>query len=538
MGRNKGNLNLAANFQVKIQEALDPRLVVENKVDLINKDTWPSDGDTLYVYEGMIVSVSSEKSLYTLTDISKILNSDYSGWLKIGATDSEISDVSTNAVQNKVVKEYIDLHPQYENVDEIDVPEINLPMVDCDLTLNATSIKPVQNRVITQALDDKVDKVYGKQLSAEDFTKALKTKLEGLKNYDDTDLKNSINNLTTQINTLVKGDASAAIESFNEITAFLNGIEDSENLNSIIAVIEQQIAGKMDDITLAKVATSGSYNDLNDKPTIPSEVTESTVSGWGFTKNTGTYSKPSAGIPKSDLASAVQTSLGKADTALQSHQDISGKQDKLISGTSIKTINGESILGSGDITVVVDTSNFATKTEVNAKQDIIPDIETIRSGAALGATALQEHQDISYLATKEELTNITNEIIDDEEVLAYSLNELNDRVNNISEELSGDFATKEEFDSAIENLNAADSTNQQVIESVSESVTELSERVDNIASELSEDFATKEEVQTTSVNLTNEVIDDEEVLAYAIVDLDERIKALVSRIEILEANNI
>lgn len=39
MGRNKGNLNLAANFQVKIQEALDPRLVVENKVDLINKDT-------------------------------------------------------------------------------------------------------------------------------------------------------------------------------------------------------------------------------------------------------------------------------------------------------------------------------------------------------------------------------------------------------------------------------------------------------------------------------------------------------------------
>lgn len=69
---------------------------------------------------------------------------------------------------------------------------------------------------------------------------------------------------------------------------------------------------------LAKVATSGSYDDLDNKPTIPSEVTESTVSGWGFTKNTGTYSKPSSGIPKSDLASAVRTSLGKADTAIQS----------------------------------------------------------------------------------------------------------------------------------------------------------------------------------------------------------------------------
>lgn len=101
--------------------------------------------------------------------------------------------------------------------------------------------------------------------------------------------------------------------------------------------------------------------------------------------NRGTYSKPSTGIPKSDLASAVQTSLGKADTALQSyteqykgtvtgvkmngttknpssgvvdlgtvitaHQDISGKQDKLVSGTNIKTINGQSLLGSGNIVI-------------------------------------------------------------------------------------------------------------------------------------------------------------------------------------------
>lgn len=87
---------------------------------------------------------------------------------------------------------------------------------------------------------------------------------------------------------------------------------------------------------LASVAKSGSYNDLSNKPTIPSAVTESTVSGWGFTKNTGTYSKPSAGIPKTDLASAVQTSLGKADTALQSHQ-------------TLKTINGKTITGSGNV---------------------------------------------------------------------------------------------------------------------------------------------------------------------------------------------
>ena len=63
---------------------------------------------------------------------------------------------------------------------------------------------------------------------------------------------------------------------------------------------------------------SGNYNDLTNKPTIPSEVTETTVSNWGFTKNTGTYSKPNGGIPKTDLASDVQASLNKANTALQS----------------------------------------------------------------------------------------------------------------------------------------------------------------------------------------------------------------------------
>ena len=168
-----------------------------------------------------------------------------------------------------------------------------------------------------QDISGKVDKVDGKQLSTEDFTTALKNKLNGLSNYDDTTISQAVEKLRADLDALVSGDTTTAIKTFNEVIAFLDGIQDSQDLSSIIASIEQQIAGKMDSVTLAKVATSGNYNDLSNKPTIPSAVTESTVSGWGFTKNTGTYSKPSTGIPKTDLASAVQTSLGKADSALQ-----------------------------------------------------------------------------------------------------------------------------------------------------------------------------------------------------------------------------
>ena len=63
---------------------------------------------------------------------------------------------------------------------------------------------------------------------------------------------------------------------------------------------------------------------IKNKPSIPSLVTEQTVTEWGFTKNKGDYSKPQGGIPKSDLNSSVQDSLNKANSALQEHQSLRG----------------------------------------------------------------------------------------------------------------------------------------------------------------------------------------------------------------------
>lgn len=107
---------------------------------------------------------------------------------------------------------------------------------------------------------------------------------------------------------------------------------------------------------------SGSYTDLSDKPTIPSKTSElqndsgfltqhqdisekqdkatleEDVAAKGFTKNTGTYSKPAGGIPKTDLSDAVQASLGKADTALQSAPV-----------TSVNGKTGEVSLGAADV---------------------------------------------------------------------------------------------------------------------------------------------------------------------------------------------
>lgn len=127
---------------------------------------------------------------------------------------------------------------------------------------------------ISTDISGKVDKVAGKQLSTEDFTTALKTKLEGLNNYDDTELSNAVETLRGDFDSIVSGDTTTAIKTFNEVIAFLDGLTDTQDLESIIASIEQQIVGKMDKVTLATVATSGSYNDLSNKPTIPTKTSE------------------------------------------------------------------------------------------------------------------------------------------------------------------------------------------------------------------------------------------------------------------------
>ncbi|MBO5217539.1 MAG: hypothetical protein J6B41_07340 [Alistipes sp.] len=119
MARNKGTFNFAANLQVKLQELLDPRGGVTTKAELINKETFPYDGDTIYMKEGMLVSVSQTHEVYMLISLENIFAPDYSGWLQVDASaasqvevvDSLTSEDATKALsanQGRLLKELID----------------------------------------------------------------------------------------------------------------------------------------------------------------------------------------------------------------------------------------------------------------------------------------------------------------------------------------------------------------------------------------------------------------------------------------------
>lgn len=100
---------------------------------------------------------------------------------------------------------------------------------------------------------------------------------------------------------------------------------DKDGASKIVSKLKGLINKKQDEITSTNKL---SYNLLKDTPAIPSAVTESTVSGWGFTKNTGTVTSVSVkmnGSSKGTVSTSGTIDLG---TVITAHQDISGKMNK------------------------------------------------------------------------------------------------------------------------------------------------------------------------------------------------------------------
>ena len=130
--------------------------------------------------------------------------------------------------------------------------------------------------------------------------------LTGDKSLDDLNIQEKGDYLTNETDPVFKQSASYGITS-----------QDIKNWNN-------------------KSEFSGNYDDLNGKPTIPTKTSELTNDSDYIT-----------GIPSEYITESELEEKGY----LTEHQDISGKQDTLVSGENIKTINGNSILGSGNITI-------------------------------------------------------------------------------------------------------------------------------------------------------------------------------------------
>lgn len=331
-------------------------------------------------------------------------------------------------------------------------------------------------------LSNKVDKENGKGLSTEDFTTALKNKLQSLSNYDDTSITEAVNSLRTNFDTLVSGDTSTAIKTFNEIIAFLNGVEDTESLSGIIASIEQQIAN----IEIPSLEGYATENYVNQKEqTIQTWVNNKEFATQEDVANIDFYSikdNPIVNDGDGKLIFADENgNIGlqlEADNTLYVKDVIAGdnilsnKADKsdlegLATESYVITKVAEAKLEGSDIVIPVQDVKVNGQTVIKdmiadidltpyAKSEDIPSIEGLATEQwVTDKNYLTQHQDISHLASTEYVDEQIANVDVTEQLKDYALkselpvnvSELNNDKGYLTQHQDiSHLATKEELD--------------------------------------------------------------------------------------------
>ena len=266
---------------------------------------------------------------------------------------------------------------------------------------------------IDNKLATKVNVEIGKGLSSNDYTLTEKTKLGTV----ETNANYYVHPSSHQTGMITESSALTNLETSENATQHEINLAIDSKINSVGGSVDwSDIENKPSDYpplththtvsdvtdfpTLSTVATTGDYDDLLDKPSIPSSssdlsdgsdlVKKSSTSG--LLKNDGTVDTTQylSSLPTHNHDDRYYTE-SEVDTALN------GKQATLISGTNIKTINNTSLLGSGNIsiqgggTVTVDDSLSTTSTN------------PVQNKVITGA--LNEKANSSHTHTKSEITD-------------------------------------------------------------------------------------------------------------------------------------
>ena len=165
-------------------------------------------------------------------------------------------------------------------------------------------------------------------------------------------------------------------------------LQGNNNTDGIVLLIEL-VEGNIGHLT----NLDNLFADLESKVTAHTGNSDIHVTSTQKTAWTAKYDKPSGGIPKSDLASAVQSSLDKADSALQQHQDISALTNHVANNNIHVTADNKTLWN----------AKYDKPAEGIPKTDLASGVQTSLNKAD---TALQVHQDISDLVSHTQNSNI------------------------------------------------------------------------------------------------------------------------------------
>lgn len=155
-------------------------------------------------------------------------------------------------------------------------------------------------------------------------------------------------------------------------------------------------------------------------------------------------------------ADAVTSRVQNVETSLED------KQDTLVSGVNIKTVNGQSIVGEGD--VIIEGTDSYTKTESDAKYATAESLNTL-NGTVSGLGTTVEATNTELAKTKTDVTNLTSKVNEDSQKITSLDTEMDNKAN------SADVPTNTQFNSlAGEVANKADKTSVYTKQEVDDKV--------------------------------------------------------------------
>ena len=226
-------------------------------------------------------------NLPTIPDVSTKAEASY-----VDSQDSAVAGAAQSALTGHTSRT--------DNPHSVTKSQVGLGNVDN----TADTAKPVSTAT-QAALDTKVDKVSGKGLSTEDYTTSEKTKLSNI--------------------------AAGATQNASDASLRDRTTHTGSQPISTVTGLQTALDAKADSAGLATVATSGSYDDLSDKPTIPDTSglvpNTRTVNGHALSSNI-TVTKGDVGLGNVDNTSDASKPVSAAQqTALN------GKQPIFMTGT-------------------------------------------------------------------------------------------------------------------------------------------------------------------------------------------------------------
>lgn len=134
----------------------------------------------------------------------------------------------------------------------------------------------------------------------------------------------------------VSGTANIVTEGvYNASTNKIATMSDIPDTSNFITKSVDDLTNYTKTSDLGNLATKNTVNyetEVTNKPTIPSEVTEQTVSNWGFTKNTGTIT----GVTMNGVSKGT-SGVVDLGTVITSHQDLSNYELKPTTVSSSET---------------------------------------------------------------------------------------------------------------------------------------------------------------------------------------------------------